>query len=98
MTGPVELTRRCPRLGGQVPFSYCEDCEEGKNPCSKLFDCWWEFFDVVAYAEKKFSAEQIQTITEPTKKPRIFTIIDLIQQAQKRVNSERQGDGESSFP
>jgi hypothetical protein len=21
----------------------------GENPCFKLFDCWWERFDVVAY-------------------------------------------------
>ena len=41
------LVRRCPRLGGEVAFGYCKVCGGEKTPCFKVFDCWWERFDVV---------------------------------------------------
>ena len=47
------LEQRCPRLGGQVSFGYCRMGTDDGSACWKIFDCWWEYFDVVEYLKKK---------------------------------------------
>jgi hypothetical protein len=47
--------RRCPRLGGSVKFGYCLDSGNDTLPCFKICDCWWEYFDVVAFLKNRLS-------------------------------------------
>jgi hypothetical protein len=76
------LSRRCPRLGGPVNFSYCETCDENQRPCFKIFDCWWEFFDVVSYMKQHLTTEQFNNLCGKRPKPKVVSIIDLIQKAK----------------
>ena len=76
--------RRCPMLGHDIHFSYCR-CPGRDLPCRKVFDCWWETFDVQDFIEHHFSAEQIeQILASPPGKT--TTIVDLINQARQRTN------------
>jgi len=78
------LERRCPRLGGPVPFKYCRTTGEGGMPCFKIMDCWWETFDVRTYLENSMSEAAFKSITEAKPPDKIATILDLIEQAKQR--------------
>lgn len=83
------LQRRCPRLGGDVKFSYCEFCGEEKTPCFKVLDCWWERFDVVAYMQANLTAEAFANLSASHRPPdKITSLVDLIRQAQARVGQD----------
>jgi hypothetical protein len=80
-----QLIRRCPRLGGPVSFQYCRACSDDGLPCWKTFDCWWEYFDVVAYLKKNLSEENFNRLAGKEPKPKITSLIELIEQAKKRA-------------
>lgn len=73
--------RRCPMLGHDVPFSYCRS-PASALPCRRVFDCWWETFDVVAFIRGHFSEADIAQITAP-RPDKAATIIDLIRKARE---------------
>ncbi len=79
------LERRCPRLGGDVAFGYCKVCGEGKTPCFKVFDCWWERFDVVAHMQACLSPDVFETLSDSRPQPKMTSLVDLIHQAQARA-------------
>ena len=79
-----KLIRRCPRLGNPVPFEYCEVCGDNTHPCFKILDCWWEYFDVVQYLKDKLPEEQFRRIMAAKPKPKITSLVELIEQAKKR--------------
>jgi hypothetical protein len=81
--GPFE--RRCPRLGHSVSFQYCMICGEETSPCFKVADCWWEYFDVTAYLKSKLSEEQFSRLVRTLPKPKVTSLLDLIEQAKKRL-------------
>ncbi len=81
---PTGLQRRCPRLGHDIPFSYCLTCGENGGPCWKIADCWWETFDILGYLNKNYPPETVSALLEARPKPKITTIVELIQQAQQR--------------
>jgi hypothetical protein len=80
------LERRCPRLGGSVTFSYCRTCGDSGGPaCWKILDCWWETFDVVAHLRVILPEAEFERITHPAPpKPKITSLLDLIDQIKKR--------------
>lgn len=77
------LFRRCPRLGGPVSFKYCRSCEPDRRSCWKVFDCWWESFDVVSHMKHCLSAEQYDRLMESRPKPKIESLLALIAQAKE---------------
>jgi len=80
------LERRCPRLGGDVAFSYCKSCEKGQAPCLKVLDCWWERFDVEAHMQRCLSSEAFNRIAQHRPAPdKVASLVDLIRQAQERA-------------
>ena len=79
-----KLMRRCPRLGNPVPFEYCEICGDDHQPCFKILDCWWESFDVVQYLKEKLSEDQFNRLMAAEPKPKIASLVELIEQAKKR--------------
>ena len=79
-----KLERRCPRLGGPVPFAYCKANGEDLKPCFKIVDCWWEIFDVVRYLKDTLSAEEFSSIVAKKPKPKITSILDIVEKTQKR--------------
>jgi len=74
---------RCPRLGHQIFFSYCVVENDG-NPCFKIIDCWFRHFDVEAYLQKKLSPEQWDKLVNRPGKPKVLSLVELIEQAKKR--------------
>ena len=78
------LVRRGPRLGNPVPFHYCQICGDEKQPCFKILDCWWEHFDVVRFLKDKLPEEQFNRLMEARPKPKIASLVELIEQARKR--------------
>jgi len=79
------LERRCPRLGGPVSFLYCRTTGEDGLACWKIFDCWWESFDVVGYFEKHLSEEKFNMLVNTKPKPKTVSLVELIEQAKKRA-------------
>jgi hypothetical protein len=76
------LTRRCPRLGGPISFSYCRICGQDRQPCWKVFDCWWEIFDIVSYMKTRLDADQFDRLRKNRPEPKINSLLDLIEQAK----------------
>jgi len=77
---PRDLDTRCPRLGGTVPFRYCLAPGEPK-PCFKVFDCWWEIFDVSAYLRSHLPGDVVVALLEGhhNKPDRLNTILELVE-------------------
>jgi hypothetical protein len=80
-----QLERRCPRLGGPVSFVYCRTSSEDHSVCWKIFDCWWECFDVVGHLKKSLSEEMFERLVNKKPKPKIISLVELIEEAKKRA-------------
>lgn len=81
------LERRCPRLGHSVRFSYCRTCGEDLLICFKVFDCWWDRFDVVTYLKDRMPKDDFLKLSEARPKPKVASLLDLIEQAKKRTTA-----------
>ena len=79
------LERRCPRLGGTVSFQYCKISGDDNRPCWKTIDCWWEYFDVLSYLKENLPENEFNMLLNVRPKPKISSIVDLIEQAKKRI-------------
>jgi len=71
----------CRMLGHEITFAYCRQTA-GTQPCRKILDCWFETFDVEAFAKEHFTGDQMAAILAPPK-ARMVSIIELIEQARK---------------
>lgn len=76
---------RCPRLGGDVFFSYCE-CEGEDLPCARIVTCWQAAFPVEAYLRQKLTAEDWVKFCSREPKDKISTLLELVEQAKKRAS------------
>lgn len=79
--------QRCPRLGHPVTFGYCRQ-PASAQPCNKIFDCWWEYFEVVAFMSTHYDAPTLAALSAPPQ-PKTLTLLDLVHQAQQRLNHNR---------
>jgi hypothetical protein len=78
--------RRCPRLGHSVSFHYCRECGDGGEPCWKIVDCWWEYFDIMEYLKNNLPEETVEKLMTVRPKAKTTHLVELIQQAQQRLN------------
>ena len=74
---------RCPRLGHQINFPYCRH-ENNGLPCFKTLDCWYNTFDVYSYLKDKLGQEDFKKVFQTKGKPKILSLLDLIEQAKER--------------
>ena len=79
-----KLERRCPRLGGPVPFKYCMFAGEENQPCFKVIDCWWETFDIVRYLKDKLTEDQFIRLRDSRPGPKIASLVELIEKTNTR--------------
>ncbi len=79
------LERRCPRLGGPVSFRYCRLFAGDNLPCWKVFECWWEYFDVFTFFKENLSEENYNGLLNKKPKPKLLSLVELIEQAKKNV-------------
>jgi len=81
---------RCPRLGGEVRFSYCRR-EGGDMPCPRTVICWQAFFPVEAHLKDTLTAETWERFVHQQPKDKVTTLIDLIEAAKKRKTQAGHG-------
>lgn len=81
------LEVRCPRLGGEVTFSYCMK-EGGNMPCHRIIACWTPFFPVEQYLRKTMTAEAWNTFISREQKDKITTIVELVEAVKKRATQK----------
>lgn len=83
------LKRRCPRLGSTVDFGYCrQHAGGGELPCWKIFDCWWEIFDVVGHLKTVLTPRAFERLVEIRPRPKVTSLVEMIQRAQKALNTD----------
>ena len=78
---------RCRRLGNPVPFSYCRIESKG-SPCFKIIDCWYEDFMVEDFLRQELTADEWERIFDQPPRPKVLTLIELIEEAKKRKTGE----------
>lgn len=83
MTAHNERKRRCPRLGHIIPFSYCQNPGED-IPCSKIYECWWEFFDIQSFMKQNYDQEVLNQIIKPAKN-KTQSLLELINVVENRL-------------
>ncbi len=74
---------RCPKLGHDVPFSYCLT-EAGELPCPRILTCWQAAFDVEGVLKQGLTPGQWDQFSGAKPKDRISSIIELIEQAKRQ--------------
>jgi hypothetical protein len=77
------LQIRCPKLGGEVSFSYCEK-EAGDLPCPRIIACWQAYFPVETYLKGKLTEAQWDLCFNQVPKHKVTTLVELIEKAKKR--------------
>ena len=85
---------RCRMLGHEVPFSYCRTCGQNNIPCRKIFDCWYETFDVDTFMREHYSPEQLQAILSPPT-TKVASLVDLIDKARQSMQPKTTDNPES---
>lgn len=79
------LERRCPRLGSMIAFRYCLISGEDSMPCHKIFDCWWEIFDVDAYLKARLPEPVYNDLVSAKPKEKVASIVEIAEAAKKRT-------------
>ena len=80
------LETRCPKLGGPVYFRYCRTCGEEGAACHKIFDCWWERFDVFNYLKKRLPEAEFQKLMAVRPKPKMTSLVELMEKALENTH------------
>jgi hypothetical protein len=83
---------RCPRLGGEVPFSYCER-EAGDLPCRLVLRCWEAGFPVEAYLRETLAPETWERFCGQAPKDRMTAFLEVVEAAKKRRKKEAGPEG-----
>jgi hypothetical protein len=81
------LIIRCPRLGGEVPFSFCEK-ENGDLPCRMVVSCWAARFPVAEYLQQTMTEEARERFSHQSSKDRLTTILDIAAAVKNRKKDE----------
>ncbi len=68
-------------------FSYCVKENQGV-PCYRTLDCWFEHFEVAAFLEKTLTPAQWKAAFEKPPKPKMISLLELIEQAKNRQTKE----------
>jgi len=89
--GEMDIDRnritRCPRLGGEVPFPYCER-EAGDLPCRQVVRCWEAAFPVEAYLREKLGPAAWQQFCADVPKDRLTMLVDLAAAARRKPKGQ----------
>lgn len=78
-----DLVMRCPRLGGEVTFSYCER-EAGDLPCRQTIRCWESGFPVETYLRDTLAPDLWDRFCGQVPRERMTTLLDIVDAAKRR--------------
>ena len=81
------LWMRCPRLGGETPFTYCL-VEGGELPCPRIIICWQAFFPVEKYLKRILTPQRWETFMEKKPQEKIASLVTLAEEAKKRMEQD----------
>ena len=81
------LELRCPKLGGEIQFSYCR-IEGGDIPCARIIGCWQPYFPVETYLRAKLTQTQWDRCFNRAPKDKVVGLIELIEAAKRRQQAE----------
>jgi hypothetical protein len=73
----------CRKLGHFLTFDYCRQ-EHQAMPCAKIRDCWFGRIDIDQFLADHYSEKELTSVEKRTQ-PKIFTILELIEQAKKNA-------------
>jgi hypothetical protein len=90
LDGHDDKKKYCRMLGHEIAFSYCRQGASAR-PCRKIFDCWFETFDIEGFMKEHFAAEELQAILAPPKL-KMTSLVELIRQAQKNAEANKSGE------
>ena len=74
---------RCPRLGDEIPFSYCLQ-ESGDFPCSRIVRCWSPYFNIDYFLKEKLAPEKWDSFINFQSKDKVTNLIELIEAAKAK--------------
>lgn len=74
---------RCPKLGDEMPFSYCLT-ETGALPCPRIIGCWQAALDVEGILKQGLTPGQWEQFSGARPKDKVSSIIELIEQARRQ--------------
>ena len=77
-----DISAYCRALGHYVPFRYCRTMN-GRLPCGKIRDCWFERIDIGQFLKDNYSEAELESVFSPPAQ-KITTIIDLISRAREK--------------
>lgn len=72
-----DWTIHCPKLGHQLPFSYCR-AENMGAPCVKTLDCWYCYFPVEQFLRKELTAQEWTAAFEAPRVSKLDTLAEII--------------------
>ncbi len=78
-----DLSRRCPPLGGPVPFKYCRTMNR-KLPCQRIVQCWGPKFNVIEWLKENYSPEQIEQALTPDTRSRLDKILETAHETSSK--------------
>lgn len=82
------LIKRCPSLGGEVPFLYCRQLNVG-GPCHRLISCWSERFDIYGYIKEIYTKEEIEKYFMHSGQGRLNNILKELERIKMMKEEER---------
>jgi len=82
-----ELVMRCPRLGGEVSFAYCEQ-EAGDLPCRQTIRCWESSFPVESHLRGTLAPASWERFCGQAPRDRIATLIDMVEAVRQRQEGD----------
>jgi len=77
------LLMRCPRLGHEVEFMYCER-EGGDLPCVRIIACWQERFPIEAYLRWRLSPADWERFGGLEPKDKLTSLLELLEKVKRR--------------
>jgi len=85
---PGGLERRCPKLGHQLTFAYCQR-ENDDAPCLRVVPCWEDRFAIESWLRATVPEHLLDDYFDPRPPNKAASLLDLIARAKK--NLEPQG-------
>jgi len=82
---------RCRKLGQLIHYGYCRRENQGL-PCARTLDCWFPYFNVADYLRGVLSPEEWAAAFESEAKPKLLSLAELIERAERNVKDKGQGE------
>lgn len=60
------------------------------QPCVKIMNCWFRYFDVEKYLRAELTPAEFEQIFQGPPKSKVESLLELIDQAQKRVGQKKE--------